>query len=89
MVKNDSFSIYCQTANDIMVYAVFIIRIVKKIPIKWRVIKRKNQYKVIDIEAFGVWLAQSQRDQFVSVIQNKNHSVQAAINIFKRKNRRD
>ena len=72
--------------NDIIVYAdIYNKDSSKKIPIKWRVIKRKNQYKVIDIEAFGVWLAQSQRDQFVSVIQNKNHSVQAAINILKEK----
>ncbi|WP_019959729.1 MlaC/ttg2D family ABC transporter substrate-binding protein [Woodsholea maritima] len=46
--------------------------------VKWRVLEHNGQYKVVDAEVLGIWLAQSQRDQVTSIIGDHGGDVSAA-----------
>lgn len=49
------------------------------LPVAWRVLKRSNGWRVVDVEVFGVWLGIEQRAQFESLIQGANGSVEPLI----------
>lgn len=46
--------------------------------VNWRVLERDGELQVLDAEVFGVWLAQTQREQILSIIGNNQGRVSAA-----------
>jgi len=47
--------------------------------ISWRVLGSDSNWKVVDVEVSGVWLAITQQDDFVSTIDNHGGSIDALI----------
>ena len=53
--------------------------------VNWRLLKRSETFKVVDVEVKGVWLAQAQRDQITAIIGDHGGRVQAAIDVLREK----
>ena len=46
--------------------------------VNWRVLEEDGALQVVDAQVFGVWLAQTQREQILSIIGNNQGDVSAA-----------
>ena len=46
--------------------------------VNWRVLEDDGELQVVDAQVFGVWLAQTQREQILSIIGNNRGHVSAA-----------
>ena len=46
--------------------------------VNWRVLESDGDLQVLDAEVFGIWLAQTQREQILSIIGNNRGDVSAA-----------
>ncbi len=46
--------------------------------VNWRVLEADGELQVLDAQVFGVWLAQTQREQILSIIGNNRGQVSAA-----------
>lgn len=49
----------------------------RAIPVLWRVVPRGGGFKIFDVSVDGVWLANTQKTSFTSVLQRNNGSVEA------------
>lgn len=49
----------------------------RSIPVLWRVVQRGGGYKIFDVSVDGVWLANTQKTSFTSVLQRNGGSIQA------------
>jgi phospholipid transport system substrate-binding protein len=50
----------------------------------WRVLKEGSDWKVVDVEVSGVWLAITQQQDFVSTIDNHNGDIDALTSILQK-----
>jgi phospholipid transport system substrate-binding protein len=53
--------------------------------VSWRVLGSGSNWKVVDLEAAGVWLAITQQQDFVSTIDNNRGSIDALISQLEKK----
>lgn len=42
------------------------------VDVKWWILREDDGFKVFDVNVAGIWLAQEQRDQFTSILNNNN-----------------
>jgi phospholipid transport system substrate-binding protein len=49
------------------------------LPVSWRVLRRTEGWRVVDVEVFGVWLGIEQRAQFEAILQQANGRVDPLI----------
>jgi phospholipid transport system substrate-binding protein len=49
------------------------------LPVSWRVLRRAEGWRVVDVEIFGVWLGIEQRAQFEAILQQANGRVDPLI----------
>jgi phospholipid transport system substrate-binding protein len=49
-------------------------------PVIWRLLKRGGGYKIFDVNVDGVWLANTQRTNFTSVLRKSNGNIDALLN---------
>ena len=49
----------------------------RSVPVLWRVVRRGGGYKIFDVSVDGVWLANTQKTSFTSVLQRNGGSVEA------------
>jgi len=56
----------------------------REFDVNWRILERDGTLKAVDVEVFGVWLAQTQREQILSVIGNNRGDVNAATQMLQR-----
>jgi phospholipid transport system substrate-binding protein len=49
----------------------------RSIPVLWRVVQRGGGFKIFDVNVDGVWLANTQKTSFTSVLQRNGGSVEA------------
>lgn len=49
----------------------------RSVPVLWRVVERGGGYKIFDVSVDGVWLANTQKTSFTSVLQRNGGSVEA------------
>lgn len=57
----------------------------KPLQVRWRVLTRDGETRIVDLEAFGVWLAIQQRGEITSYIANHGGSVPAATKMLQDK----
>jgi len=57
--------------------------------VNWRILERDGALKAVDVEVFGVWLAQTQREQILAVIGNNRGDVAAATAMLERREYED
>ena len=50
----------------------------KTYDVNWRVLEEDGELQVLDAQVFGIWLAQTQREQILSIIGNNRGDVSAA-----------
>ena len=53
------------------------------VEVNWRVLNNGGEYKVVDVEVLGVWLAQNQREQITSIIGNAGGDVGEATRVLR------
>ncbi|MGX6648369.1 MlaC/ttg2D family ABC transporter substrate-binding protein [Maricaulaceae bacterium MS644] len=54
--------------------------------VNWRVLRNESgDLQVVDVQVMGIWLAQTQRDQIISVIGNNRGDVSAATELLRSK----
>lgn len=53
--------------------------------INWRLVYENGAYKIFDVQALGIWMAQEQRAAFASVISKNNNDVGALIKVLRTK----
>ena len=51
----------------------------RSVPVLWRVVQRGGGYKIFDVSVDGVWLANTQKSSFTSVLQRNGGSVEALL----------
>jgi phospholipid transport system substrate-binding protein len=51
----------------------------KPAPVLWRVLKGPNGWKVVDVNAVGVWLAVVEQQDFTSTLANNNGNIEVLI----------
>ncbi len=75
--------------NDSVVETTINTKKGKKVIVKWRVLLRDDQHKVVDIaieiDGSELWLALEQRSQFLSIIEKANGSVEKLIKVLEEK----
>lgn len=49
----------------------------RSVPVVWRVVQRSGGFKIFDVNVDGVWLANTQRTSFTSVLQKNGGDVEA------------
>ena len=47
--------------------------------VRWRVLERDGAWKVVDVEAFGLWLAIEQRAQVAAILDRRRAGIDAVI----------
>ncbi len=53
--------------------------------VNWRVLKRQDQWNVVDVEALGFWFAIEQRAQFSSTLDQSNGDIEVLIETLENK----
>jgi phospholipid transport system substrate-binding protein len=51
----------------------------RKVPVTWRLIKRGGGFKVFDVNVEGIWLATTQKTNFISVLKKNNGNFDALL----------
>jgi phospholipid transport system substrate-binding protein len=51
----------------------------RSVPVTWRVVKRGGGYKIFDVNVDGIWLATTQKTNFVSVLKKSNGDIDALL----------
>jgi len=55
----------------------------RTVPVIWRLVKRGGGYKVFDVNVEGIWLATTQKTNFISVLKQNNGDFNALIAYLK------
>lgn len=55
------------------------------VDVKWWILREDDGFKVFDVNVAGIWLAQEQRDQFTSILNNNNGDFSALLSHLKEK----
>ena len=55
------------------------------VEVKWWLLRKGDDFKVFDVNVAGIWLAQEQRDQFTSILNNNNGDFSALLDHLKKK----
>lgn len=53
------------------------------VPITWRLVKRGGGFKIFDVNVDGIWLASTQKTNFVAVLKKNNGKMSALIDYLK------
>jgi phospholipid transport system substrate-binding protein len=73
-----------EAADSVIVNSSFQASDGRKVPVTWRLIKRGGGYKVFDVNVEGIWLATTQKTNFISVLKKNNGSFDALITYLRR-----
>jgi phospholipid transport system substrate-binding protein len=49
------------------------------VPVTWRLVKRGGGYRIFDVNVDGIWLASTQKTNFVSVLKKNNGKMSALL----------
>ncbi len=55
----------------------------RNVPVIWRLVKRGGGYKVFDVNVEGIWLATTQKTNFISVLKQHNGDFNALLAYLK------
>jgi phospholipid transport system substrate-binding protein len=53
-------------------------------PVTWRLVKRGEGYRIFDVNVDGIWLASTQKTNFVSVLKKNNGQIPALLDYLRR-----
>ncbi|MBN8771483.1 MAG: DUF4845 domain-containing protein, partial [Thiobacillus sp.] len=52
-------------------------------PVTWRLVKRGGGFRIFDVNVDGIWLASTQKTNFVSVLKKNNGQISALLDYLK------
>ena len=55
----------------------------RSVPVTWRLVKRGGGYKIFDVNVDGIWLATTQKTNFVAVLKQNNGDIGALLTYLK------
>jgi phospholipid transport system substrate-binding protein len=70
-------------SDSVIVTSSFIAADGHKVPVTWRLTKRGGGFKVFDVNVEGIWLATTQKTNFISVLKQNNGNFDALITYLK------
>jgi phospholipid transport system substrate-binding protein len=53
-------------------------------PVTWRLVKRGEGYRIFDVNVDGIWLASTQKTNFVSVLKKNNGQISALLDYLRK-----
>jgi phospholipid transport system substrate-binding protein len=53
-------------------------------PVTWRLVKRGDGYRIFDVNVDGIWLASTQKTNFVSVLKKNNGQISALLDYLRK-----
>ncbi len=53
------------------------------VPVTWRLVKRGGGFKIFDVNVDGIWLASTQKTNFVAVLKKNNGDMSALLNYLR------
>jgi phospholipid transport system substrate-binding protein len=53
-------------------------------PVTWRLVKRGGGYRIFDVNVDGIWLASTQKTNFVSVLKKNNGEMSALLDYLRK-----
>jgi phospholipid transport system substrate-binding protein len=53
-------------------------------PVTWRLVKRGGGYRIFDVNVDGIWLASTQKTNFVSVLKKNNGQIPALLDYLRK-----
>jgi phospholipid transport system substrate-binding protein len=53
------------------------------VPVTWRLVKRGSGYRIFDVNVDGIWLASTQKTNFVSVLKKNNGKMSALLDYLR------
>lgn len=61
-----------QVSDSVIVTSAFKANDGRNVPVTWRLVKHGGGYKVFDVNVQGIWLATTQKTNFLSVLKQNN-----------------
>jgi phospholipid transport system substrate-binding protein len=68
-----------EASDSVIVTSSFKAADGRTVPVTWRLVKKGGGYKVFDVNVEGIWLATTQKTNFVSVLKKNNGNFEALI----------
>ena len=72
-----------ETADSVIVKSVLKYADGRSVAVTWRLVKRDGGYKIFDVNVDGIWLATTQKTNFVSVLKQNNGDIGALLTYLK------
>jgi phospholipid transport system substrate-binding protein len=54
------------------------------VPVTWRLVKRGSSFRIFDVNVDGIWLASTQKTNFVSVLKKNNGQISALLDYLRK-----
>jgi phospholipid transport system substrate-binding protein len=65
--------------DSVLVKSVLNFEGGRSVPVTWRLVKRGGGYRIFDVNVDGIWLASTQKTNFVSVLKRNNGKMSALL----------
>ncbi len=73
-----------QVSDSVIVTSAFKAADGRNVPVTWRLVKQGGGYKVFDVNVQGIWLATTQKTNFISVLKQNNGDFNALLAYLRR-----
>lgn len=65
--------------DSVLVKSVLSFEGGRSVPVTWRLVQRGGGYRIFDVNVDGIWLASTQKTNFVSVLKRNNGKMSALL----------
>lgn len=72
-----------EAADSVIVKSLLKYADGRSVAVTWRLVKRGGGYKIFDVNVDGIWLATTQKTNFVSVLKQNNGDIGALLTYLK------
>ena len=72
-----------EAADSVIVKSLLKYEDGRSVPVTWRLVKRGGGYKIFDVNVDGIWLATTQKTNFISVLKQNNGDIGALLTYLK------
>jgi phospholipid transport system substrate-binding protein len=72
-----------EAADSVIVKSLLKYDDGRSVAVTWRLVKRGGDYKIFDVNVDGIWLATTQKTNFVSVLKQNNGDIGALLTYLK------
>lgn len=72
-----------EAADSVIVKSLLKYEDGRSVAVTWRLVKRGGNYKIFDVNVDGIWLATTQKTNFVSVLKQNNGDIGALLTYLK------